>query len=140
MLKLADEGDNTEVDMLVGDIYGTNYDKIGLKSTTIASTFGKVFKKNMQSTNTKPSSKMTNGDSSVNGVNDINGDSNVNGVNGVNAEIKEYKEQAPWRENMKNFKSEDISRSLLYAIRYVTFISLQSLYFEKLQNANRGDN
>ena len=32
--------------MLVGDIYGSDYSKIGLKSSTIASTFGKVFRKN----------------------------------------------------------------------------------------------
>lgn len=44
MLALADQGDNTSVDMLVGDIYGTDYGRIGLKSTTIASSFGKVFK------------------------------------------------------------------------------------------------
>lgn len=30
--------------MLVGDIYGGAYNKIGLKSTTIASSFGKVIK------------------------------------------------------------------------------------------------
>lgn len=44
MLALAERGDNSGVDMLVGDIYGTGYGKIGLKSTTIASTFGKVFR------------------------------------------------------------------------------------------------
>lgn len=44
MLDNAGEGDNTKVDMLVGDIYGTDYGKIGLKSTTIASSFGKVFR------------------------------------------------------------------------------------------------
>ncbi|KAI5279105.1 Pantothenate kinase, partial [Ascosphaera acerosa] len=44
MLRLADAGDNAGVDMLVGDIYGTDYGKIGLKKTAIASTFGKVFK------------------------------------------------------------------------------------------------
>ena len=44
MLDLASRGDNTAVDMLVGDIYGTDYGKIGLKSTTIASSFGKVFR------------------------------------------------------------------------------------------------
>ncbi|CEP21766.1 unnamed protein product [Cyberlindnera jadinii] len=43
MLDNAAQGDNTNVDMLVGDIYGTDYNKIGLKSTTIASSFGKVF-------------------------------------------------------------------------------------------------
>ncbi|KAI9223260.1 type II pantothenate kinase, partial [Blastocladiella britannica] len=45
MLELAKSGDNANVDMLVGDIYGMDYNKIGLRSTTIASTFGKVFKK-----------------------------------------------------------------------------------------------
>lgn len=44
MLALSEEGDNAVVDMLVGDIYGTDYTKLGLKSTTIASSFGKVFK------------------------------------------------------------------------------------------------
>ena len=43
MLEMADRGDNSAVDMLVGDIYGTDYGKIGLKSSTIASSFGKVF-------------------------------------------------------------------------------------------------
>lgn len=45
MLALADKGDNSSVDMLVGDIYGQDYEKIGLKSSTIASTFGKVWRK-----------------------------------------------------------------------------------------------
>ncbi|KAH7037128.1 fumble-domain-containing protein [Microdochium trichocladiopsis] len=44
MLDMAAHGDNTKVDMLVGDIYGTDYGKIGLKTTTIASSFGKVFR------------------------------------------------------------------------------------------------
>lgn len=45
MLALSEEGDNACVDMLVGDIYGQDYGRLGLKSTTIASSFGKVFKK-----------------------------------------------------------------------------------------------
>ncbi|WOO79464.1 Pantothenate kinase 2 [Vanrija pseudolonga] len=44
MLLLSEQGDNSAVDMLVGDIYGQDASKIGLKSSTIASTFGKVFK------------------------------------------------------------------------------------------------
>ena len=44
MLEQAGHGDNANVDMLVGDIYGTDYGKIGLKSSTIASSFGKVFR------------------------------------------------------------------------------------------------
>jgi type II pantothenate kinase len=43
MLGMAERGDNAKVDMLVGDIYGTDYGKIGLKSSAIASSFGKVF-------------------------------------------------------------------------------------------------
>ncbi|CAI8498720.1 unnamed protein product [Hanseniaspora opuntiae] len=38
-------GDNSNVDMLVGDIYGTAYDAIGLKSTAIASSMAKIYKK-----------------------------------------------------------------------------------------------
>lgn len=43
MLALSEKGDNATVDMLVGDIYGQDYGRVGLKSTTIASSFGKVF-------------------------------------------------------------------------------------------------
>ena len=43
MLELSIQGDNTAVDMLVGDIYGgLDYSKIGLSSSTIASSFGRV--------------------------------------------------------------------------------------------------
>lgn len=43
MLKLSTQGDNENVDMLVGDIYGgLDYSKLGLSSSTIASSFGKV--------------------------------------------------------------------------------------------------
>lgn len=48
MLQLAETGDNSAVDMMVGDIYGTDYGRIGLKSTAIASSFGKVFKKQIE--------------------------------------------------------------------------------------------
>ena len=44
MLEISKLGDNKNVDMLVGDIYGGDYSKIGLKSSTIASSFGKVIK------------------------------------------------------------------------------------------------
>ncbi|GLC40183.1 hypothetical protein PLESTB_000260200 [Pleodorina starrii] len=43
MLDLSVQGDNSSVDMLVGDIYGgRDYASIGLSATTIASSFGKV--------------------------------------------------------------------------------------------------
>lgn len=45
MLEMALRGNNDNIDLLVGDIYGTNYNKIGLKSSHIASSFAKVFKK-----------------------------------------------------------------------------------------------
>lgn len=48
MLELSKNGDNKNVDLLVGDIYGSDYSKLGLKSTRIASSFGKVFKKGMR--------------------------------------------------------------------------------------------
>jgi type II pantothenate kinase len=48
MLELSKEGDNKNVDLLVGDIYGSDYSKLGLKSTRIASSFGKVFKMGMR--------------------------------------------------------------------------------------------
>lgn len=45
MLEMALRGDNENIDLLVGDIYGLNYNKIGLKANHIASSFAKVFKK-----------------------------------------------------------------------------------------------
>lgn len=44
MLEMASHGNNENVDLLVGDIYGKSYNKIGLKSNHIASSMGKVFK------------------------------------------------------------------------------------------------
>ncbi|ODV92712.1 hypothetical protein CANCADRAFT_1308 [Tortispora caseinolytica NRRL Y-17796] len=55
MLSMAESGDNTAVDMLVGDIYGRDYTSIGLKSTWIASSFGKVFKADPAPTAERPS-------------------------------------------------------------------------------------
>ncbi|KAE8663935.1 Pantothenate kinase 2 [Hibiscus syriacus] len=43
LLELSQRGDNGNIDMLVGDIYGgMDYSKIGLSASTIASSFGKV--------------------------------------------------------------------------------------------------
>ncbi|POV95253.1 hypothetical protein PSTT_16348 [Puccinia striiformis] len=83
MLDLSIKGDNSKVDMLVGDIYGQDYGKIGLKSSTIASSFGKDFKKKSASS----SSTTT-----------ILNDSGIQNHHKV------------------EFKPEDISKSLLYAI------------------------
>ncbi|KAL9600628.1 MAG: hypothetical protein Q9219_003061 [cf. Caloplaca sp. 3 TL-2023] len=90
MLRLAEKGDNGAVDMLVGDIYGTGYGKIGLKSTTIASSFGKVFKMKREGEN----------QAEDHGGLSREGHENSNDVSG----------------SQPVFKPEDISRSLLYAV------------------------
>lgn len=41
-IDLAAEGNSTEIDMLVGDIYGGDYSEMGLAATTVASSFGKL--------------------------------------------------------------------------------------------------
>jgi type II pantothenate kinase len=89
MLAMADRGDNAGVDMLVGDIYGMDYTKIGLKSTAIASTFGKVFRlKNAAERGAEDGEGL---------IHDEEFERSNGGV---------------------NFRHEDMSRSLLYAIRY----------------------
>ena len=90
MLAMADKGDNTTIDMLVGDIYGTDYSKIGLKSSTIASSFGKVFKiKRQGETDAEDGNRLSNDD-----IRPASGNSRSD----------------------QSFAPEDISRSLLYAI------------------------
>ncbi|CAG5127707.1 unnamed protein product [Candidula unifasciata] len=42
LLDLAEQGDHKSVDMLVKDIYGGNYDAVGLGGDVIASSFGKA--------------------------------------------------------------------------------------------------
>lgn len=86
MLEMAEEGDNSQVDMLVGDIYGTDYGRIGLKSTAIASSFGKVFKKQIE------------------------------GERADAAAGKPPRPHDPSNPRLSRFRQEDISRSLLYAV------------------------
>jgi type II pantothenate kinase len=42
VIELTKNGDNSRVDMLVGDIYGGAYEKLGLDANIIAASFGKV--------------------------------------------------------------------------------------------------
>ena len=42
LLEMAQRGDSTTCDMMVGDIYGHDYGKIGLSSDVVASSFGKI--------------------------------------------------------------------------------------------------
>ena len=91
MLAMADKGDNAGVDMMVGDIYGADYGKIGLKSTTIASSFGKVFKMKRQAEH------------------DSEDDGGI--LNRDRAQMNGTEEAS------RTFRPEDISKSLLFAIR-----------------------
>ncbi|KAK9432984.1 type II pantothenate kinase [Lipomyces doorenjongii] len=97
MLDMAAKGDNTNVDMLVGDIYGADYGRIGLKSSTIASSFGKVFKKRLESADGVQISDQTGNRIELYGATH---------ENEVDVDMPR-----PAR-----FRAEDISRSLLYAV------------------------
>ncbi|CUS24258.1 LAQU0S15e00496g1_1 [Lachancea quebecensis] len=88
MLDWAHSGDNTNVDMLVGDIYGTDYGKIGLKSTHIASSFGKVFQRG----------------------------TNAATADGVLSERPSQTSTEEIEARSRKFSNSDISKSLLYAI------------------------
>jgi type II pantothenate kinase len=97
MLGMAERGDNAKVDMLVGDIYGTDYGKIGLKSSTIASSFGKVFRmKREAEREAEDSGGLANGDA----------DSDPPSPDGIPSSPSPN----------PPFSAPDVSRSLLYAI------------------------
>lgn len=96
MLSWAQAGDNTHVDMLVGDIYGTDYNKIGLKSTHIASSFGKVFQD-------RNHHNMANGQCMTHNGTENGADSHLTCTDCI-------------KHRNKSFKNEDICKSLLYAV------------------------
>jgi type II pantothenate kinase len=89
--------------MLVWDIYGTDYCKICLKSSTIASSFGKVFRmKREAEREAEDSGDLTNGDR----------DEADPFSNPLSTTIsKENHSQPP-----ASFQAPNISRSLLYAV------------------------
>ncbi|PVI06102.1 fumble-domain-containing protein [Periconia macrospinosa] len=96
MLKLAEKGDNSAVDLLVGDIYGAGYNKIGLKSTHIASSFGKVYK--MKHAAEREAEDGCNGDYKHDSADE------------------QVEDSSEFTRSPTKFRSEDISRSLLYAV------------------------
>ena len=106
MLAMADKGDNNTVDLLVGDIYGEGmgYEKIGLSEKTIASTFGKVFKRKREAErNAEDGQNLGNGK----GEDDKKDSQEKIGVDdALTNQVGEGRMFAP----------EDISRSLLYAV------------------------
>ncbi|AOW04636.1 type II pantothenate kinase [Yarrowia lipolytica] len=127
MLAKAAEGDNSNVDMLVGDIYGQDYTKIGLKATTIASSFGRVFKEIQRD---RESGEGDGGDGKSGGDVDAKSEASASSTDSASS-------HAP-KSSRDLFKSEDISRSLLYAISnnigQIAFLqaqihNLQHIYF-----------
>lgn len=112
MLEMAAQGDNAKVDMLVGDIYGTDYGKIGLKSTTIASSFGKVFKmKREAESEAEDNGGLSNGDDEHHrrrsSQQQNGGDSAAHSSSSAAAASASVKAR---------FSAADVSRSLLYAV------------------------
>lgn len=96
MLDWTREGDNSNVDMLVGDIYGSDYGKIGLKSSNIASSFGKVFQ------NRRGSISRPNSTSSM--------------ANTPQSPTSHTTSHTDISKRNRKFKNPDICKSLLYAI------------------------
>ncbi|KAI8948124.1 fumble-domain-containing protein [Xylaria longipes] len=106
MLDMAAQGDNAKVDMLVGDIYGTDYNKIGLKSTAIASSFGKVFRMKREAENEA--------EDNGNVISDNHQpDQPIQDPSNGTASPSS---QPQTRAGASRFSASDISRSLLYAI------------------------
>ncbi|KAL7938230.1 fumble domain-containing protein [Trichoderma chlorosporum] len=99
MLAEAEHGDNTKVDMMVGDIYGADYGKIGLKSTAIASSFGKVFRMKLRDEAAEAAGKSEHHDD---GTSDAHDDA--------------HEDAHEDSQSNHSFSSADISRSLLYAV------------------------
>ncbi|KAK4648928.1 uncharacterized protein QC761_114520 [Podospora bellae-mahoneyi] len=120
MLDLASEGDNSNVDMLVGDIYGTDYGKIGLKSTTIASSFGKVFRKKRQAeTEAEDSGGLAHKDQLHHRQQQPRTHNGVHTPPLLDEDVEQPEPQLSdfmSKDPSRPFSSADISRSLLYAI------------------------
>jgi len=113
MLANAERGDNAKVDMLVGDIYGTDYGKIGLKSSTIASSFGKVFRmKREAEREAEDTGGLTNDDSGSLPP----PTSSLKPLAPPNISSEASEPEPEPEPSPSSFNAEDISRSLLYAI------------------------
>ncbi|KAI1212542.1 fumble-domain-containing protein [Annulohypoxylon truncatum] len=117
MLDMAAHGDNAKVDMLVGDIYGTDYGKIGLKSTTIASSFGKVFRMKREAENeAEDTGGLSNGDDQNRRQEKQNSDQTSSTSSQPQQSQPRPTSSRASELARSRFSSADISRSLLYAI------------------------
>ncbi|KLU83281.1 hypothetical protein MAPG_02345 [Magnaporthiopsis poae ATCC 64411] len=114
MLDMASRGDNSRVDMLVGDIYGTDYGKIGLKSSTIASSFGKVFRMKREA---EAAAEDTGG-----GPSELENErmaakaAKAAAAAGATTATSPEEGSSPHANGPGSFSKADMSRSLLYAI------------------------
>lgn len=118
MLDMAAHGDNTKVDMLVGDIYGTDYNKIGLKSTTIASSFGKVFRMKREAEHeAEDTGGLANGDDQNRRQQQQQQNSEAT-TSCCSSQAHQHRPTSSRASELarSRFSSADISRSLLYAI------------------------
>lgn len=114
MLEWAQAGDNTNVDMLVGDIYGTDYNKIGLKSSSIASSFGKVFQDRRKIDKKKPYvEEDINGSDTIVGHDTSESDSE-DSLGNETTQAHEMRRKST--EITHDFNNEDVCKSLLYAV------------------------
>jgi type II pantothenate kinase len=137
MLRLAERGDNTKVDMLVGDIYGTDYNRIGLKSTTIASTMGKVFRTKRRAereaedhggmglhleenedhaATPTAASSLSHASNSDNNTSTEATNNTPTSANSSSSTTNPSSATLPAASHHISFRPEDLSRSLLYAI------------------------
>ena len=117
MLALSLKGDNKNVDMLVGDIYGTDYNKIGLKASTIASSFGKVFRRKGPGESWSA---------------EVPFDSTVEIPN----EIPDSLIHCSRETRMQKFRQEDMAKSLLFMVSnnigQIAYLNAQQHHIEKI--------
>lgn len=111
MLDMADRGDNSSVDLLVGDIYGEGlgYEKIGLSERTIASSFGKVLKRKREAEREAEDGGVWSNTAGGYG-------SNTNGNGTPKPSSSNSGDGSKLIGDGRMFNPADISRSLLYAI------------------------
>lgn len=117
MLDNAAHGDNANVDMLVGDIYGGDYGKIGLKTTTIASSFGKVFRMKREAENeAEDMGGLSNGDREYHRQQSLSQQEPQADSSTSTPAAAAAASAASIPADPNSFSSADVSRSLLYAI------------------------
>jgi type II pantothenate kinase len=120
MLAMADRGDNTNVDLLVGDIYGEGmgYEKIGLSEKTIASSFGKVLKRKREAERRAEDGSGWGGGEEEGGISPpIVPVGTTTAAANASRATPSQPVQSRSKTDGRMFKPEDISRSLLYAVR-----------------------